>query len=495
MSKKIPNAPSPKVLMNSLRSLGYTIETALADIVDNSISADANEIFIHFPTCKDDLFISVLDNGEGMSNKELLNAMKYGSEREYSSHDLGRFGIGMKSASLSQCRVLTVASKQNNTISAFRWDLDDINKEKEWMCIELDNEEIKDIPGYDELADLKMGTLVVWQKFDIAEKKIETKNKEEIIDYLMKESERVENHLSLVFHRFLSRKINQIKIYINKNEIEPLNPFLENHPKTESKKIDEISLGTSTIKVQPYILPHNEDLSAEDINKLGGIASLRNNQGFYIYRNDRLINYGNWFRLSSSDVNKELLKYGRIKVDIPNDMDDVWEIDVRKQEAKIPPRIIKYLKKKVSEVCRDSKNKTTKRVNLNLEQDNNKIWNKTLTKDQKEAYFINKECLFVRNFLDDFEDKDKKKILNFVDIISSKLPFDDIYNSVCNQKHSSIASSEQIDSIIIEGIFQFKTLKELKKKTNKEILDLMSSYEPFNDPEILTKISERIENE
>ena len=495
MSRKIPNAPSPKVLMNSLRSLGYTLETALADIVDNSISADANKIYIHFPTSKDDVYISVLDNGEGMSNKDLLNAMKYGSEREYSTKDLGRFGIGMKSASLSQCRILTVASKKGKYICAYRWDLDDVSKEKEWMCIELDKDEIIKIPEYNELANLQMGTLVIWQKFDIVEKKIENKKQEEIIDYLAKESERVENHLSLVFHRFLSRKINQIKIYINKNEIEPLTPFLENHPKTDCKKVDEISLGGSTIKVQPYILPHYEDLSIEDIKKLGGNASLRNNQGFYIYRNDRLINYGKWFRLSSSDISRELLKYGRIKVDIPNSMDDIWEIDIKKQEAIIPPRIIKYLKKIVSEVCRDSKDKTAKRVKLKLEQDDSKIWNKAVTKDQKEAFFINKESTFVKNFLDDFEDKDKKKILNFVDVISSKLPFEDIYNSVCNQKHSTEASGEQIDSIIIEGIFQFKMHKKITKKSNKEILDLMSSYEPFNDPKILTKISERIENE
>ena len=138
MSIKIENAPSPNVLMNSMRSIGYTFKTAIADIIDNSISAHAKNIYIEVPINDNDLFISILDDGEGMSRDDLFNAMKYGSNREYTTLDLGRFGLGLKSASLSQCRMLTLVSKNGDKLAAFRWDLDAVIEEQKGECIELE---------------------------------------------------------------------------------------------------------------------------------------------------------------------------------------------------------------------------------------------------------------------------------------------------------------------------------------------------------------------
>lgn len=142
MAQKIKNIPSPDILMNSLRSIGYSFKTALADIIDNSISADAKNIWIDFPSYNsDNLYITILDDAVGMDDAALFNAMKYGSARdEYGEKDLGRFGVGLKSASLSQCRVLTVMSKFNGEIRAYRWDLDEIVDE--WECLRLDYDEI-----------------------------------------------------------------------------------------------------------------------------------------------------------------------------------------------------------------------------------------------------------------------------------------------------------------------------------------------------------------
>ena len=143
MSKRIKNPPNAYELMNSIRSIGYSFKTAVADIVDNSISAYATHIDIDFSTNSDNenMYVTILDDGNGMDNDELLKAMKYASTKdEYGQHDLGRFGLGLKSASLSQCRVLTVASKQNNSICAFMWDIDRVN---DWECIQLDLDEIE----------------------------------------------------------------------------------------------------------------------------------------------------------------------------------------------------------------------------------------------------------------------------------------------------------------------------------------------------------------
>ena len=139
MAEKIQNIPSPDVLMNSMRSIGYTFKTALADIIDNSISAKAKNIYINIPVNDDKLFVSIYDDGDGMNNEDLFNAMKYGSNRDnYNITDLGRFGLGLKSASLSQCRILTVASKCDGVISAYQWNLDTVIETKNWECLKLD---------------------------------------------------------------------------------------------------------------------------------------------------------------------------------------------------------------------------------------------------------------------------------------------------------------------------------------------------------------------
>jgi len=490
MAKYILNNPSPDVLMNSMRSIGYSFKTAVADIIDNSISAHASEIKIYTPI-NDDLFISFFDNGEGMSRDELLNAMKYGSDREcYGIDDLGRFGLGLKSASLSQCRKLNVASKKDGVISAFRWDLDSVIETKRWDCLELENDEIKQLPMIKVLTEAEKGTLVVWQDFDIAYKK----SNGHVMETLSEEVDEMEKHLSLVFHRFLNRSFNQIKIYINDDRIKGYDPFLEDHPKTDSQKPSIIKCENEDIRIQQFILPHQNDLSNEDVEKLGGIERLRSGQGFYIYRNDRLIIYGTWFRLASSNLNSELYKYGRIKVDIPNTLDDMWDIDIKKQNASIPRQILASLKKAVSNVRVKSKDKSAKRTRLKLEKDDSKIWNKNLNREEKEVFFINNESQFVRNFIDGFDDSDKTKILRFLDVISASIPYDDIYNSMCNKALEQKISQDGIDSIIIEGVNQFNRLKKLLRLSDEKIFEKLKTYEPFDNEEIFNLVKERINN-
>ena len=488
MAKRILNNPSPDVLMNSMRSIGYSFKTAVADIIDNSISAHASEVRIYTPI-NDNLYVSFFDDGDGMDRDELLNAMKYGSNREsYGEHDLGRFGLGLKSASLSQCRRLTVASKKVNSISAYSWDLDSVIENKTWDCLELDDREIDELPRIDILKFAAQGTLVIWQNFDIAYKK----SNGHIRELISEEVEYTEKHLSLVFHRFLNRSFNQIKIYINDDRIKGFDPFLEDHPKTDSQKPSSFNYNGSTVKVQQFILPHVSDLINVDIEKLGGDEMLRNGQGFYIYRNDRLIIYGTWFRLASSNLSSELYKYGRIKVDIPNTLDEEWDIDIKKQNANIPKGLLSQLKKAVTSVRTRSKDKSAKRARLKLEKDDDKIWNKSLSREEKEIYFINSDSKFIKNFIDGFDDKDKTKIIHFLEIISLSVPYDDIYNSMCNRALEQKISQDGIDSIVIEGVNQFNYLKKLLQLPDDKIFEVLKTYEPYDKDEIIEIIKERI---
>lgn len=488
MAKFIKNNPSPDVLMNSMRSIGYSFKSAVADIIDNSISAKATEIEIYTPI-NDELFISFFDNGEGMDRDELLNAMKYGSNRDsYTESDLGRFGLGLKSASLSQCRRLTVASKKNGKISAFQWDLDNVMRTKEWDCLELDDNEIDSLPSIEKIINAPQGTLVVWQDFDIAYKK----SNGHVRETLSEEMEEAEHHLSLIFHRFINNTFNPLKIFINGDKIVGFDPFLEDHPKTDSQKPSTIKCEGEDIKIQQFILPHQNDLSNEDIDKLGGIDLLRNGQGFYIYRNNRLIIYGTWFRLASSNLNSELYKYGRIKVDISNKLDDIWDIDIKKQNASIPRQILSSLKKAVSNVRTRSRDKSAKRTRLNLEKDDSKIWNKSLNRDNKEVFFINSESEYIKNFINEFDDKDKTKIVHFLEVLSSAVPYDDIYNSMCNRALEQKISQDGIDSIVLEGVNQFHYLKRLLQLPDEQVFEVLKTYEPFDKDDILQLVKERI---
>lgn len=492
MSKAVYNPPSSDVLMKSIRSIGYSFETAVADIVDNSISAKAKNVYINFPPADDYNYVSILDDGCGMDRDELFNAMKYGSIREsYGENELGRFGLGLKSASTSQCKVFTVASKKNKKINAFRWDLDEVVKTQNWNCLELNEKEIKKLPDIAALEKQKSGTLVIWENFDVAYKKSGGR----VHEYLVNEIDRTDAHLRLVFHRFLNNRFNPVHIFINNDKLTGFDPFLEDHPKVDSKKISEIMIDGSIIKVQPYILPHQTDLTKEDIDKLGGIDSLRNKQGFYVYRNNRLIISGTWFRLNTSSISSELYKYGRIKVDIPNSLDDIWEIDIKKQNATIPEKIKNNLKKSVQEVCRKSEEKSSKRTKLTLNNDPDTIWAKDVSINGKDYYHLNAESKYIKLFLEEFGDENKQKLLRFMDSISASLPYDDIYYSICNKKNESELSDSLIDSLVSEGLAQIDFVKKILKCSNKTAYERVVKYEPFNDEKISKLIKERLNHE
>ena len=146
MSTYKQSIPQADTLMGSMRSMGYSFEAAIADVIDNSISANCNVVKLFFPSKPtDELVVGILDDGEGMSADVLFEAMRYGStdaELERRANDLGRFGLGMKSASLSQCRILTVVSMNADKLSSYSWDFNCIQERKEWIVKELSQTEI-----------------------------------------------------------------------------------------------------------------------------------------------------------------------------------------------------------------------------------------------------------------------------------------------------------------------------------------------------------------
>ena len=354
MGKHIDIAPSPVSLIESLRNIGYSLPTAIADIVDNSIAAGAKVIDIRFSWNGGSPWLAVIDDGKGMTKDELINAMRFGSKNpleERHSQDLGRFGLGMKTASFSQCRCLTVLSKKCESEFCCEWDLDFISKADngKWNLGLLNSEAVMDQLVLSSLKEEYLsardsGTVVLWEKIDRLEDLGEISKQEGNFNALVVEAR---NHLELVFHRFLSpgpgRKKTEIKM--NGDYLEAFDPFATHNSATQELTEQSFFLEGKKIIVQPFVLPHHNKTTPEEYKKYGGLGGYLHNQGFYVYRNNRLIIKGTWFRL----INKEELnKLLRVRIDIPNSLDHLWKIDIKKSDAS-PPDIIRNRLKQVIE--------------------------------------------------------------------------------------------------------------------------------------------------
>lgn len=314
--------PNVGNFVKSLRDIGYTFEVAVADVLDNSISAGSNHIQI-YSVSKPELIFCMLDDGFGMTEVELVEAMRLSSrspDDERSKEDLGKFGLGLKTASFSQCKKLTVLSKKNNSVSIKQWDLDYISAKNDWLLITPDFNDFNDTPLMDKFNDLEHGTLVVWQTIDQLEYDSFSDNMDKVI-----------KHLSLVFHRFLESSFNRIKITFNNNELKPFNPFNLSHSATQEKPEEVINIHDSQITITPFVLPHHSKVSQQEWDRYATEDGYIKSQGFYLYRAKRLLIYGTWWGMHRATDAHKLV---RIKIDIPNDQDEYWGIDIKKSHAK-----------------------------------------------------------------------------------------------------------------------------------------------------------------
>ncbi|MCQ2277031.1 MAG: ATP-binding protein, partial [Bacteroidales bacterium] len=306
--KRISNPPKAKFLMGSMRHMGYSFADAIADVMDNSVSANATTIRLLFPVNSENIYVGILDDGHGMSKQELFRAMCYGSqanEKERGENDLGRFGLGMKSASLSQCRKMTVISKKDGEMSAYRWDYDEITSQGQrgdWAVLELNDAEISQQYCYSEIAALEHGTLVLWEDFDGLYKSSGGR----IYEALTRNRNYLLDHLPLIYHRFISE--DGLKIFVNYEELKALDPFLVNRsdcswgtirqPLTDSKGQEHF------VEITPYKLPFVTEMSDAEQHLIGGADKMIKMQGYFIYRGRRLIRYGTWFGTPRHEVSK-----------------------------------------------------------------------------------------------------------------------------------------------------------------------------------------------
>jgi hypothetical protein len=472
--KTVSLPPYAPTLIESTRAIGYSLESAIADIVDNSISASAAcaDIFF-FPV--GEAYIAILDNGCGMSSDELDTAMRYGSQNpneKRAANDLGRFGLGLKTASLSQCRTLTVVSKQNNSIEARRWDIDHVMQTGEWSLLVTETaEELDSLPRIDRLRELESGTLVVWQNLD--------RLKVGELDFgraMGKKMDIVRAHLSLVFHRYISGEsgLSKIQIRMNGVPVEPADPFLAKR-NTQIMADETMKIEGAIVIIRPHILPHISSLSTEEINTLGGKDGLRRSQGFYVYRNKRLLVWGTWFHMMRQG---ELSKLARVQVDIPNELDNLWTLDIKKSTA-VPPEIVRNnLDSVIARLAEQSKRTWVFRGKKETNDTIVHIWNRYKGKQGGFYYNINRDHPLIEIF-DDSPAQIKRNLQLLLKAIETGIPLNQLYLDLTSEKHvenETETTIQEIESLLAGLLGQMPT-----PATKAELLDRLALSDPFVD--------------
>jgi hypothetical protein len=476
--KTMDMPPYAPTLIESTRAIGYSLSAAVADLIDNSIAAKSNKVEISFFPV-DEIYVSILDDGIGMDEDAINKAMQYGSKSpldERESYDLGRFGLGLKTASLSQCRTLTVLSKQGKSVLGRRWDIDHVTYTGAWSLIVLEEDEIFQMPGISGLLEQRSGTLVVWQNLD----RLEMGE----IDFgksFGRKMDEVRSHLELVYHRYLNGEsgIKKLEILFNGQKIKPGDPFLSKR-NTQAMNDEAIIVRGKRIVVRPFILPHISKMTEEEKETLGGKEGLRKQQGFYVYRNKRLLVWGTWFRMMRKG---DMSKLARIMVDIPNDLDDLWTLDIKKSSAIPPAEVKSNLQSIVDNLADKSKRTWTFRGKKEISDNVQHVWTRLKCPGGGVLYELNRNHpLFTQ--LSDEVPQIKRKIESLLKHIERSIPLNQLYVDLNNDE--KIENDGGIDSEDIIQAFEM-LLAGVKNPIERfELIERLEYTEPFcNFPDVI----------
>jgi hypothetical protein len=464
--------PDPQ-LMESMRAVGYTLETAVADIIDNSITAGGNQVDVLFTTIPEPR-IAILDNGSGMDQETLSLAMKlaarppsYGRQ----PFDLGRFGLGLKTASLSQARSLTVATKQGQAVRAVRWDLDHLAVTNKWSLQVLDEAEVHSLAWIESLDSYESGTLVLWEKLD------QLHEAPELVEHQLDELMiRVRDHLGLVFHRFTGSTMppltKPLTLQINSAHVPRVDPFLTHHRGTREGPQEDINIRDARVTVQPYTLPYISKLSAAD-RRIALIAGpLRDSQGFYIYRTGRLVLWGTWFRIIPRD---ELGKLARVQVDMPNTLDHLWALDIKKSSASPPPEVRRRLAQIAERIVGPSR-RVHRYRGRRIDADKvERIWD--LIEDRGTfRYEINRDNPLVLALYESLDLPGQAALIRLLRVVESTFPVEDAYNRLGSDNSHTPLTVESAELVELAKAF-YKSRDE----SIEELAQRLALIEPFNN--------------
>jgi hypothetical protein len=469
-----PYAPA---MMESLRAVGYDLSTAIADLVDNSLTAGATEIDVTFFWNGEASSIAVIDNGSGMSEAKLAEAMRIGADptipRE--PNDLGRFGLGLKTASFSQCRRFVVSTKSDGPDLRTRcWDLDYVRSTREWRVLR------KGSTKSNEFSSLirNSGTAVVWERLDRLVSGTTAESAHDL-DMFNERIEVVEKQLSMVFHRFLERS-RGVKLRVNGNLVKPWDPFLTAHPATQHPEPQILPIRGEAVVVDAYVLPHHSKLTPTEYTEAGGPYGWVAQQGYYIYRNNRLLVHGDWLGLGVKK--EEHFKLARIRIDLPNTLDDLWGIDIKKSTARVPVE----LKEPLALIGRATRERAVEIyrhrgsvVGRAHAEENSFMWQQKVSHG-KISYRINRQHPLIRRILSD-DHPDRSALNASLRLIEESVPVPLIILNKSQKPESEAMPFEQAESgEVYELAIQIYQALIQTGVSREEAINRLYRMEPFN---------------
>ena len=448
------------------------MSTALADLVDNCIAARAETIQILASLETPDLKIGILDDGVGMTEEELLEGMRLGSRsplEERAESDLGRFGLGLKTASFSQCRVLTVVSRTNGDTAIARWDLNQVAESGKWQVQVPDDLTL--IP-WTELIGTR-GTLVVWEKLGLGTDDGDTGR--DLVDFV-RQMDEARTHLELVFHRFLSGEhgLRRVNILMNSRPLDPFDPFHSRHPATIAGPEELIRVANEDVLVQAFTLPHHGKVTPTEWERYAGPQGYLRNQGFYVYRERRLIIHGTWFGLARQT---DLTKLARVRIDMPNALDGAWKIDVKKASAQLPPPVRQRLRRIIEPLGAASKRVYRTRGRKLIEENRIPVWSRLQNKNQI-SYRINEEHPMILDLLSRLPPEARGDLMRVIEVAGASLPTDALFADLAGDTMSVIGSAASEQALRYAAVTTCAHLSKTVKST-EDVLTMMRVAEPF----------------
>jgi hypothetical protein len=478
-------------MIESMRAFGYSLPDAIADLIDNSITAGASlvEITLHWNGA--DSWIRILDDGVGMDAGTLTAAMRLGSRNPKETrdpHDLGRFGLGLKTAAFSQASALTVVSRVERSALELRsWDLEHIGRTGSWSLIF--EETPGDRPAIEALGTGSIGTAVLLKRLDRLVGGPDVRD-ERAKSHFLRLSEAVERHLGTVFHRFLE---SGLTIRVNDRPLQAWDPFLATDPATQVLPGERLPFAGELVEVQPYVLPHHSRLSTEAHRAAAGTRGWNQHQGFYVYRARRLLVAGDWLGLPFQK--EEHYKLARIRIDLSNAMDRQWQIDVRKATARIPrdlrdelKRIAEATRSRAAEAYRYRGRRIARQANV----DRSFVWSTRVSRGAVE-YRIDREHPLIGQALEE-AGEGRPALELALRVVEETLPVQAIVMEAREHPDGDrepFAGRERE----VKGILRkaFDILVE-HGAVPEDALSLLAAMEPFDShPELVAAMAEEIE--
>lgn len=472
--------PGAAAMIETFRAIGYSLETAVADIVDNSISAAAGNIWINRIWKGGESIITIKDDGYGMSGDEIIQAMRPGAQNPLTVRpetDLGRFGLGLKTASFSQCRTLSVMSKvKERKVEYWTWSLDHVAQCDRWELVYW-------LPdGFEtELDDMESGTVVIWTDLDRIIPLTTKVDNENAKRKFSEAFDRAKRHLSMTYHRYLENK--SITIHWGGHKIEPWNPFCPAESKVQVMPAEQIG---EQVTIKGYVLPHKNNFSSESACKQAeGLNGFSAHQGFYVYRGDRLLLAGDWLGLQRKE---EAYKLVRIQINLPNSMDSDWQIDIKKAKA-CPPigcrqQLESYAKlacSKGAEVYRHRGRILKQRAG----QDFQSLWLER-KKDDKWSFVVNRDHSLVKNIRELAREEPDQAIDLLLKFVEESIPSKTIYVREANDEETQKQPYSDMDvSLIRSTLYRIYKNHQRDGLTSEQAKLALKRMEPFNEYEDL----------